>query len=100
MKTSIVAVAFTAFLSTPCVASDFTGCAVEEIVIAGEQNGHVRMNCQIANLPACAAQAPTPWPLLIQRNYADLAGTSLAVLSQQGLLLRPEAAQRRGRPCA
>ena len=59
MKTSIlaVAVACAAFFSAPCFAGDFTGCAAEEIVVAGDQNGHVRLNCQIANLPACASQS-------------------------------------------
>ena len=26
-------------------------------MVAGDQNGHVRLNCLIANLPACATQS-------------------------------------------
>lgn len=43
--------------ASPSHAGDFTNCTVEEIVLAGDQNGHARLNCPIANLPPCASQS-------------------------------------------
>lgn len=35
-------------------AFDFTDCDVVQIVVNGDQNSHVQLSCDVANLPACA----------------------------------------------
>ena len=41
--------------TTPAFAWDFTACNVVEIVITGEKNAHIQLNCVVVNAPACAA---------------------------------------------
>lgn len=36
-------------------ARDFQNCKILEIVVAGAQNSHVRMNCHVEPRPACAS---------------------------------------------
>lgn len=41
-------------ITAPSFSTDFTDCQVVEIVLAGEQNAHVQLNCPVQNAPPCA----------------------------------------------
>ena len=51
---AIIPVAFSALFSSYAVAFDFTECHIGEIVLDGDQNAHVQLDCLINNAPACA----------------------------------------------
>jgi hypothetical protein len=55
MKKRIVPFLFSTLLSSLASASDFSGCGIVEIVLVGDQNAHVQLNCLISNRPACAS---------------------------------------------
>jgi hypothetical protein len=42
-------------INAPSFSADFTECQVIEIVLAGEQNAHVLLNCPTQNAPTCAS---------------------------------------------
>lgn len=54
MKNLFIALALATLSAAPAYAYDFSGCQVTEIVLAGENNAHVRLSCSAINTPACA----------------------------------------------
>lgn len=56
MRKNIFFLIFLLQFSVSVFASDFVNCEVVEIVVAGDQNGHVNLNCPvpIVGAPACA----------------------------------------------
>jgi hypothetical protein len=37
---------------------DFDDCQVVEVIVAGTNNGHVRLSCNVSERPACATAGP------------------------------------------
>jgi len=54
MRKLILSLACSALICTHAEAFDFNTCAVVEIVITGDQNAHVQLDCAINNVPPCA----------------------------------------------
>lgn len=51
---AIIPVAFSVLFSSYAVALDFTDCHIGEIVLDGDINAHVSLDCLINSAPACA----------------------------------------------
>ena len=54
MKKPLLTFLLSVASAVPAFAYDFSGCQVIEIVIAGENNAHVQLDCAVTNAPACA----------------------------------------------
>lgn len=54
LKMNLIFLMTSIFYSGNLLAMDFSGCHVAEIVIAGDINAHVRLDCPISNVPTCA----------------------------------------------
>jgi hypothetical protein len=85
----IIAVAFSALFSSYAVAFDFENCHVVEIVVHGDQNAHVQLDCTVNNAPACATantyfgfdkSTPAGKQLLAMVMTAQASGASLTGL--------------------
>jgi hypothetical protein len=68
-------------LSPYAEAFDFNGCEITEIVLAGDQNAHVGLNCTISNIPACA----------VSSNYFGFDKTTLAGKQYLAMLMSAQA---------
>lgn len=49
-----VVIAGVAIPYAPSVAADFNSCSVVEVVLAGQQNAHIQLDCEIQPRPGCA----------------------------------------------